>query len=438
MKSMESLSFLESLNEDDLHPWFRSGAIIPQAQADEEIRQFLQSYDLIDVCEKHYVQCVNEDDGDYWDLQPDQRACKGKIHFQPGEERSKEYRCPECSRIIGTVEKETLRGKPNKAQFAEYLIAPNWWGVWEYVQERMSDLSPVTRVDRVQRGTIYDAFSTDITLKEGESLRLVLADRAEVEPLHKGLFFGTPGLYVQVDPNARRDVDLLQELQIVPFVQILVSSDEELSGIVQEAAIPIGNRTHFAALSQALEEQIEEKAKGYGGKEWQYFEQDLVPALANYISNNPEKTTKYLAKLKKLKGTLFSQYYVPVGGADSTDVQFIDKFGMITSLMKGNFIGEAKRYDEEATSKVDTTNIQAVSRHLLSSPSDAEGMIFFCTTNDVRSSVWKDVLQMKLKQGRWVLIIVTRYLLLEIIDAVEAHELLGVKRHDDGSLESIE
>jgi hypothetical protein len=72
------------------------------------------------------------------------------------------------------------------------------------------------------------------------------------------------------------------------------------------------------------------------------------------------------------------------------------------------------------------------------SGSDARRVVFFCTTNNVQSTVWDNVLQFRANYGYWRFIIVTRYLLLEIIDAVGAHELLGIEKCGDGSLRPIE
>ena len=434
---MESQSLPVNVNESLLKPWFQVDSEVRADQSRDDIRDLLTTHGLIEIEERTFVKCTHEDDHDYFDLPADNRDCSGKIYIDPEEEKPLNggLACPECGRGLVTVKEEnSVTGERLKKHFTEYRMEPNWWGIWEHVQDRLEEFPVVASVDRVSPSTRYGRYDTSVQLKDGGTVRVVLADRAEAEPLYEGLFFGTPTLYIQVSPYAKSEDTLLAPKQILPLTQLLTTSNGQLSSIVQEAALPLEAERDYDVLDEALDCKLKLAAEENNGKEWQYFEQHLIPELNKYIADHPSKAIKYLETLKKLDGTIFNKYHVPVGGSGATDVEVFSKTEVMKTLLEGNFLSEAKRYDPKSDSSIDDDNLKTVSKHLLRSGSDAEGVVFYCTTNDVKAGVWDDVMQIRGNDGEWTVIIVTRHLLLELIDGIEAHHLLEVEVDEDGSL----
>ena len=129
----------------------------------------------------------------------------------------------------------------------------------------------------------------------------------------------------------------------------------------------------------------------------------------------------YLQCLKRLDGTIWGDYYVPVGGAGQPDSIPINKFEIMNQICSGNMITDAKHYGKASLSRDD---VNTIFMHLNTSVTQVNQAVIFMSSDKVVSTAWIQVAELKRNFGKWKIVIVPRYLLFELIDALKANSLL--------------
>jgi hypothetical protein len=374
----------------------RSGRELRKEETPQEALEKVRQLNVVTIREREYVQCAHESDPDFSDA-PD-LDCRGEAKVDP-EEPDRLLECNECGRTIERVRK--------KKHFHRYRFDRDDSGILEYVTRALDTLDPVSHVEPAESGA-------DVRLENGNELEVVVPKKAGAQQLYKGLFFAEPTLYIHSSPLDNPALNVLEERQHIHLTDFLSKPAHEIAAQVQEASVPIEGRRAFDRLEDTFDVLVD--------KGWQHFEGNFVPALVNLISERPEAGCRYLDRLRRLRGTIFGKYYVPVGGGGEPDLRYVDKFSMMNQLFAGDFIGDAKCYKK---SSFQSEDIETISRHILEESTNITGSVVFLSTNDVISTAWLSVQQMR-EEDEWKFIILTKYLLLELVDALGAHDLLEV------------
>jgi hypothetical protein len=232
------------------------------------------------------------------------------------------------------------------------------------------------------------------------------------------LFFAEPTLFIITSSIYDSSKTVLEERQYLELAELLSATPETISQRVELAAIPIEGRKYFSELETQFDRMLEKHKKRY----WQFFEQQFVPALALHVTQHPELVQKYLDSLKRLSGTIFGEFYVPIGGAGRTDLCPINKFEMINQVFKGNAIGDAKCY---RVAELTYDHISTINLHLDKDRTSTMAIVF--VANDkISSTAWDTVIDLRKPDGTWKIIILPKYLLLEMINALDALKLLDM------------
>ncbi|MBN1310779.1 MAG: hypothetical protein JXB30_05105 [Anaerolineae bacterium] len=353
---------------------------------------------VITTREHTYVRCAYPDDYDYQERHD--LACEGVVEIDPAED---EYYCPVSGDPIGDIERKT--------RFVEYEITLSPDGIERYLDQALGCLEAVDAVEKVGPAAFQ------VQVKERPLLSVVVADYAGVRRRSAGLFFAEPTLYVIASPINDPLKTVLDELQYMQMAEILSSSASVVQERLRVAAIPIPGRTSLLETEARFDAMIVR----YGKRAWQFFEQQFVPALMLHATQNPALVQGYLETLKRLSGTIFGEYYVPIGGAGLPDLRMIDKFELMNRVFGGKATGDAKCYPSSTLSYHD---VVTVNYQLDADPTGAETALIFVSGDDVASTAWNAVMQLKQQHGAWKVIILTKYLLLELISALEATHLL--------------
>jgi len=211
---------------------------------------------------------------------------------------------------------------------------------------------------------------------------------------------------------------LLEERQYLELSELLSNSPELLSEKIEVAAIPIEGRKYLSETESRFDSMLERHGKRY----WQFFEQEFIPNLVLHMTRHPEPMQKYLDTLRRLSGTIFGEFYVPIGGAGRTDLRPINKFVLMNQVFSGNAIGDAKCHrDAELT----YDHISKVNLHL--DKDRTSKMAIIIVANDkISSTAWDTVIDLRKPDGTWKIIIIPKYLLLELINAVDGEKLLDM------------
>ena len=106
-----------------------------------------------------------------------------------------------------------------------------------------------------------------------------------------------------------------------------------------------------------------------------------------------------------------------------TDLRQIDKYEMVSELFEGEFIGDAKCYVDSTLNYNDLTSVIT---HLDTDPTCPKRTIVFVAGNDISSTSWDLMMRLRHRSGYWKLVIVSKYLLLEIICELDAEQLLDM------------
>jgi hypothetical protein len=365
-----------------------------------EVLQRLRDLGVVVTQEHTYVRCAYKDDYDFLDREV--LDCPGRIELDSEDE---DYYCPDCGQPIGDIERKTV--------FVEYEVRLSPVGIEEYLERVLESLEVVEAVEK----TGMTAF--EVKLQGGIFLKVVVPDYAEIRQRFVGLFFAEPTLYVIASSINEPVKTVLEERQYVQLADVLSSSVSAIQGILGTAAIPIPGRRSL----REVEAKFDEMIARHGQRAWQFFEQDFVPVLIRHMTENPLLAQRYLEILRRLSGTVFGEFYVPIGGAGVADLRPIDKYRLMNQVFAGNATGDAKCYPKSALSYDDVIK---VNYHLDSDPTEATMAIIYLAGDDVASTAWSAMMKLRQTNGAWKVIILPKYLLLELIDALEATHLLDV------------
>jgi hypothetical protein len=363
-----------------------------------EIISTLEKMGLISTTQHRYVKCTYQDDPDYlerWD-----RGCDGTIEI---DDPNKSYFCPECGQSVEQVTKKTF--------FRDAKISLEPGGITEYVQEAVKALPRTAQVDSLAHGVL------SVQLADGRTLRLVVLDYAEARYRFAGLYFTEPNLYVIASPINDPVRHVLEEQTYVQLWDLLSRNASWLAEKVDVAAHPIPGRMELASVERRFDAML---ARDNG---WQHFEQQFVPALYAHVSENPKLVARYLGQLKRMSGTVLNYFAVPIGGAGRTDLRPINKLELMNEVFAGNAIADAKRYVQ---SKLEQNHVSKILLHLMTDPQKPSCAIVFLSTDEVRSSAWEAVMRLRNNEGFWKIIVLTKYMILELLTQLDAVKLLEV------------
>lgn len=364
-----------------------------------ETAKRLAEFGVVSMQEYQYVLCVNLVDPDY--LSVEDFGCEERIYFDSAEET---VYCPACGRYIEDLSKKQV--------FVEHEISLNIIGVSNYIKETLNNVSDVVSVDEVRTG-VYE-----IKFQNALRLMIVMPEMcSDLEYRSRGLFFGEPCAYLTISSLHCDIHTVLEQNQHLKLSDLLCEPASNIEDCLKLAAVPIVGRRDFGDISSRFDAMMERhKIRG-----WQFFEQDFIPNLLKHISENPALVESYLQRLKRLNGTIWGDYYVPVGGAGQPDSIPINKFEIMNQVCSGSMITDAKHYGKASLSRDD---VNTVFMHLNTSVVQAHQAVIFMSSDQVVSTAWIQVAELKRNFGKWKIIIVPRYLLFELIDALSADLLL--------------
>ena len=250
-------------------------------------------------------------------------------------------------------------------------------------------------------------------------MKVVVPEYAGLRYHSSSLFFSEPTLYVIACSTNKSSRTVLEEGQYLQLADFVSSPEVKVASIVQAAAVPLEGRRNLSDLEGKFDQMIAR----HSGNEWQFFEQSLIPELVTHLSNNPALVQRYLEKLSRLSNTVFGEFCVPIGGAGVPDLLSVNKFDLMNRLFGGNAIGEAKCYVKKTLTYRDVITVNG---HLDSDPSRADLAVIFVAGDRIASTAWRTVLRFKRNRGSWKVIIVPRYLLIELISECGAITLLDM------------
>lgn len=364
-----------------------------------EVLQCLRALGLVTIQEHRYVRCAYRDDYDFLDRKV--LDCPGRVEL---DSKVKDYYCPDCGQPIGDIERKTVS--------VEYEVRLSPDGIEGYLEHVLESLDVV----EVVKKTGTTAF--EVRLQGGMRLKVVVPDYAEIRHRFAGLFFAEPMLYVIASSINEPVKTVLEERQYIQLADVLSSSASAIQEILRTAAVPIPGRRDLSEVEARFDEMITRQGNRY----WQFFEQDFIPALVLHITENPALVQRYLESIKRLSGTVFGEYYVPIGGAGRTDLRPISKLEMMNQLIRGNSIGDAKCHRE---STLTYKHIATVNLHLDKDPV-ANTAVIYVANDNIASTAWDTVMDLRKRDGTWKIIILPKYLLLELITTLEATHLLDM------------
>lgn len=356
----------------------------------------LERLGLIRVRLRQFVRCAYRKDLDFSEI-PDPE-CEGTIEIEDDEHA---LFCPDCGRPIENM--------TSKHHFEEVKVALNPDGILEYVGQAMANLSNVTSVSSLGYGTF------SLLLADDRRLKLVVLDFAAARDRFAGLYFAEPYLYVVVSELNDPVKHVLEAQGYLQLADILSRDATWLGGQVDVAAYPIPDRVELEPIEQQFEAML---ARRDG---WQYFEQQFAPALQAHITEHPALVARYLGQLKRFSGTVLNYFTVPIGGAGRTDMRPINKLELMNEVFSGDAIADAKRY---VRTTLEQDHISKILLHLETDPQRPSRAVVFLSTDQVRSSAWEAVMQLRNNNGYWKIIVLTKYMLLELLTQMDAIHLL--------------
>ena len=357
----------------------------------------LEALGLIRLQGRRYVRCVYELDPDYEELED--KDCDGIIELSGAYSA---YICPNCGRPIDRI--------ASKAVFEDVRISLISKGIVGYVRQLIEALPIVDQLEPV------DYAAANVWLRDGRTLTLTVIDFAEARFRYAGQYFAEPFLHVIASPINEPGKHVLEEGNYVELADLLSRDEAWLTEKVDLAAHPIQDRPQLARL-EALFDSMLSRRDG-----WQYFEQQFVPDFYAHVDQHPTLVSRYLSQLKRWNDTVLGYFSVPIGGAGRTDLGQINKLEIMNELFRGGAIADAKRYVRSA---LELKDFREVLNHLMTAPTRPRNAVIFTSTDKVRSSVWDELRKLRNNEGYWKIIVLTKYMILELLAALDACHLLS-------------
>ncbi len=359
-----------------------------------DVIEFLSAWKIINSKEKEFVKCSNLNDEDF--AERVDLNCLGIIIVDKDD-----LYCPECGRPI-----EKLSAKEKYLQVVVHL---NPVGIRNYIKCCIESIENVTALDEIE------PFVFKVTRSNGRIFSIVITMYGDVCSLSRGLFFSEPTLYILPSHIEQEDRTILEDQQYMELTDFISETRDEIIKRITIAATPIDGRLNYEEIESQFDDMLERHQK----RRWQFFEQEFIPALTNYLSQNPAKVQAYLEKLQRVDQTVFGEFHVPIGGAGQTDLMPVNKFSMMNQLISGNKIGDAKCHTEAS---LDYSDISTINLHL-DRDRDNDVAVVYVANDDIRPNAWRAILDLR-TDGKWKIIILQKYLLLELISEIDATHLL--------------
>lgn len=356
----------------------------------------LEALGLIHLNKRRYVRCVYQADPDYEELED--RSCGGIIELS---EADPAYICPNCGRPIDRVAEKTV--------FEDVRISLISEGIVKYVRGSIRSLPIVCRLEPVS----YAA--ANAWLKDGRTFILTIIDFAEARYRYAGQYFAEPFLQVIASPINEPGKHVLEEGNFIGLADLLSRDEAWLTEKVDLAACPIRDRPQLSRLEALFDNMLLRKDG------WRYFEQQFVPDFYAHVDQHPTLVSRYLNQLKRWNDTVLGYFSVPIGGAGRTDLVQINKLEIMNELFRGGAIAEAKRY---VRSTLELEDFREVLNHLMTAPTRPRNAVIFTSSDRVRSSVWDEAMKLRRNEDYWKIIVLTKYMMLELLAALDACHLL--------------
>ena len=335
-------------------------------------------------------------DPDYEELE--ERDCDGIIELVAPDLA---YVCPNCGRPIDRIASKTV------FEAIRICLIPD--GIVKYVRRSIKSLPIVDQLKPVG----YAA--ANVWLRDGRTLTLTIIDFAEARYRYAGQYFAEPYLQVVASPINEPVKHILEEANYIELADLLSQDEAWLAERVDLAAYPIQDRPQLTRL-EALFDNMLSRRDG-----WQYFEQQFIPGLYAHVDRHPTLVNRYLRQLKRWNDTVLGYFSVSIGGAGRTDLGQINKLEIMNELFRGGAIADAKRY---VRSELELKDFREVLNHLMTAPTRPRNAVIFVSTDKVRSSVWDEVMKLRNNEGYWKIIVLTKYMILELLAALDACDLL--------------
>lgn len=360
----------------------------------------LESLGIVACERREYVKCAYPSDPDF--VYRRDQSCEGEIQIVPD---TGDHYCPECGDPVESTE--------SKRRFERTFVTLRPQGIVAYIQEAIRSLACVEDVCDVG----YGAFN--VHMAGGASLLAVIADSADFRYRAAGLFFAEPTLYLVVSPINNPVKTVLEEKQHVQLAEVLSGSAESLEDKLRLASVRIPGRVDLAHLENRFDAMLDRHKESA----WQFFEV-FVSALREHFAKNPEAVQSYLVRLRRLSGTVFGEFSVPIGGSGVADLRAIEKFEYMSQVFGGNSSGDAKCYTYP--SALSYSDVVKVNAHLDADPMKPSMAVIYLASDRVVSTAWNFAMSIRRNTGKWKILILPRYLLLEVIMAMEAGSLLDM------------
>ena len=388
---------LPALDKLQIRRVLRDGIRIDATEHDAiETASKLEALGLIRLEKWRYVRCVYQLDPDYEELE--ERDCDGIIELVAPDLA---YVCPNCGRPIDRIASKTV------FEAIRIRLIPD--GIVKYVRRSIKSLPIVDQLKPIG----YAA--ANVWLRDGRTLTLTIIDFAEARYRYAGQYFAEPYLQVVASPINEPVKHILEEANYIELADLLSQDEAWLAERVDLAAYPIQDRPQLTRL-EALFDNMLSRRDG-----WQYFEQQFIPGLYAHVDRHPTLVNRYLRQLKRWNDTVLGYFSVSIGGAGRTDLGQINKLEIMNELFRGGAIADAKRY---VRSELELKDFREVLNHLMTAPTRPRNAVIFVSTDKVRSSVWDEVMKLRNNEGYWKIIVLTKYMILELLAALDACDLL--------------
>lgn len=406
------MSFPEIEDERAVRQMLRHGLTIDAQRVNGAVKNQLLDFGLIEVEEFRYLICA---DPDYpiKDRHPDP-TCRAEIPF---EGREAIHECDACGNSLHAVEE-------SRPVYTKYTFRQKPEGIYDHLKQALSNLQAVDDVDVAGKGAL------EVHLSDDRELVVAIPEWTEQQFLMRGPFFSDPTLYVHAG-RMRVLPTVLEEVQHIHFVDLLTASPEWVAECLEMAATPIPGRPSLQKLVKrfdaVVERHVETDNTSVQGDFFEYFFRDLK----RHIQGRPEVVNDYLQSLRRIRKTVFGEMHFQVGGSGKTDVVAVNKFELMNQLFRSGAIADTKCYLSSKSSKIEENDLWTIKKHLDTNPWRADYAIVVLANEDVSDSAWDYVARLRQNNDEWVIMLIPKYDLIELIHAVDAEHLLEAVMDED-------
>jgi hypothetical protein len=407
---MISTYFPEIDAEGAVRRMLRNGLTMEENEVSPKARDKLLDLGLIEVKEGRYVVCADPNhEIDEWHPDP---SCRKEIRYKGSGEI---HECDECGNVVAEI-------KEDQPVYRRYTFYRKPEGIFDYLKNALSVLSDVKSTEKAGMGAL------NVKLDKGNELVVALPEWAEQEFLSRGPFFSDPTLYVHLD-QINRMPTVLEETTHVHLSDLLIRSKGWLEEQLEVASTPIPKHSSLRHLVKqfdtVVERHVDPNVTLQQGDFFEYFCRDLL----SHLKNHPEKTNDYLRSLSRMRGTAFGEMHIKVGGSGNTDIIPVDRYEMFNQLCEGSFISDAKCKISTGLTKND---ILTVNGHLTTNHWDADHAVVILASEEIADNAWDFVAEARRNNGgRWKIMLVPKFALIELIHAVDAEYLFEAVMDED-------